>query len=297
MPKSKFLWLLNGLLFIYMPAFTQSVDFSQPGLKILTVEAGARPAGMGGAFASIKGDPYGAAYNPAAPFGTPSLTASLGYNTHWSNTRIETGYITFEKSSVFITAGIQLGAVDDIEGRGTVPTDDFIPFSAHDISAKVGAAFEIDSNYVVGFALGLMYEDIDIYDGSAFNFDLGLLMTPRPNLNIGLAVLNFGSTIKLREISYDLPTTYRGGISYQYRDFIGAVDGVKLNDDYYVHLGGEYLIEGKFFLRAGYRIGYDAKDFSAGAGFSSRNIRIDYAFLPYKEGLNDSHLFNLTFKL
>jgi len=279
-----------------MPAFAQTVDFSQAGLKILTVEAGARPAGMGGAFTSISGDPYGAAYNPAAPFGTPSPTTSLGYNTHWTNTRIETGYITFEKRSVFITAGIQLGAIDDIEGRGAVPTDDFVPFSAHDISVKVGAAFEIDSNYVVGFALGLMYEDIDVYDGSAFNFDLGLLMTPQPNLNVGLAVLNFGSTIKLREISYDLPTTYRGGVSYRYGNVTGAVDGVKLNDDYYVHLGGEYLIDNKFFLRTGYRFGYDAKDFSAGAGFSNRNIRIDYTFLPYKEGLNDSHLFNLTYE-
>ena len=37
----------------------------QDGLALMKVEAGARPAGMGGAFVAVTGDPMSAAYNPA----------------------------------------------------------------------------------------------------------------------------------------------------------------------------------------------------------------------------------------
>ena len=45
--------------------------------------------------------------------------------------------------------------------------------------------------------------------------------------------------------------------------------------------------------------GYDVKDFTAGATFHLARYRlaVDYAFVPYKENLGTSHLFNLTFVL
>ncbi|HDL04637.1 MAG: hypothetical protein DRP46_05955 [Candidatus Zixiibacteriota bacterium] len=268
----------------------------ESGIKMLTAEAGARSVGMGGAFSAVTADPYSAAYNPASTWGITEVTGSFGHNTYWENTRIETGYLSFHKRSTVITAGVQFASIDDLEGR-TGPTTDYYEFGAHDVSIKVGAAFELEPKYILGFSIGWMYEKIDVEEGSAFNFDLGLLMQPYPDLNIGLAVLNFGSTVKLIDESYDLPRTYRGGIAYTYHDFTPSADLVYLDDDLYVHLGGEYKLYEKFFIRSGYRIGYDTKDFSAGAGFVRRNFRIDYAYLPYKSGLNDSHLINLTFEI
>ncbi|UCD93784.1 MAG: PorV/PorQ family protein [Candidatus Zixiibacteriota bacterium] len=267
---------------------------STVGLKMLSAEAGARAVGMGGAFSAVPGDPYSAAYNPAATWGVEGISGSFGYNTYWENTRIETGYISFFKRAAVITAGVQFAAVDDMEGR-TAFTEDFYPFSAHDISFKLGASFELDKNYYLGFSLGWIMEKIDQYDGSAVNFDMGLLVQPRENLNIGFAVVNFGGTVKLLSESVDLPTTYRGGVSYAYRQFNTAADLAMLDGDIYVHFGEEFTLKDMLFIRAGYRFGYDTKDFSAGLGFSKRNFRIDYAFLPFGGGLSDSHLFNLTF--
>lgn len=269
---------------------------SEVGLKMLTAEAGARSVGMGGAFTAVPADPYSAAYNPAATWGIETVKGSFGHNTYWENTRIETGYLSFHKRATVITAGVQFASIDNIEGR-TAPTDDYYEFASHDVSIKAGAAFELEPKYILGFSLGWMYEKIDVDAGSAFNFDLGLLMQPYPDLNIGLAVQNFGSTIKLRSESYDIPTTYRGGISYVYRDFMPSMDIVMLDGDFYFHFGGEYNFNDKFFVRAGYRAGYDTKDISAGAGFVRRNFRIDYAYLPFKNGLTDSHLINLTFEI
>jgi hypothetical protein len=265
-------------------------------MKLLANEFGARSVGMGGAYTAVTSDPFSAAYNPAATFGITKLTGSLGYDTQWKNTRIESGYLSYEVRSVVLTAGVQFGAVTDIKAMD-VPVDDPVLFDFHDVSAKIGAAFEIDSNYVLGFALGVLYEENYIHHGSAFAFDLGLLMTPYPNLNVGLSVINFGSTIKIYREHADLPTTYRGGVSYKYKNVTGALDAVYLENELYFNLGGEYNIYKNFFIRSGYRIGYSDKSFSAGLGFAKRKIRIDYAFLPRVEGLNDSHLFNLTFEI
>ncbi len=270
--------------------------FGLTGVKMLTVETGARPVGMGGAFTSIAGDPFSAAYNPAACWGITKLSGSLGYSTHWANTRFETGYIAFQKRSMNIFSGVNFAAVDNLEGR-EMPTADYLQFDAHDVSIKIGTAFELEENYYLGFSLGWINEKIDTYSDFAFNFDVGLLMRPYPNLNVGLAILNFGSTLRLRDEAYDIPTTYRGGVSYRYRDLTAAVDIVRLEEETYTHLGGEYCFRDIFFIRAGYRLGYDTKNFSAGVGFTKRNLRIDYAFLPYTGYLGTSHLFNLTFYL
>ena len=270
--------------------------YAASGLKLLTVEAGARPSGMGGAFVSITADPYSTAYNPAASYGVGPLTGGLGYNTYWENIRIETGYISFEKKSIVFSTGVQFAVVSDLQGRQT-PTSDYYPFDAHDVSIKTGAAFRVDKDVIFGLMFGWMFEKIDTYRGDAFSLDLGLLTQPYPNLNAGIAVQNLGSKIKLRSEEYSLPTTFRTGYSYKYRKFLLATDIVVLDDDFYFHLGGEYEVGPGFSLRAGYRAGYDLHNLSAGAGFTRRNFRIDYAFVPYKNNFSDSHLFNLTFTL
>jgi hypothetical protein len=266
------------------------------GVKMLSVEHGARAIGMGGAYTSISADPFSAAYNPAAVRGITKLSGSFGYNSYWGNSRIEDGYVAFEKRGVTFSAGVQFAAVDDMEKR-TIASDDYLPFDAHDVSFKIGVAFELEKNYYLGFAIGWINEKIDHYSDFAFNFDIGLLVHAYPGLNVGVAILNYGSTLRLREESYDLPTSYRAGISYTYKTLTGAVDVVRLDGDLYTHLGAEYNHKDMFYIRSGYRIGYDSKDISAGVGFSKRNFRIDYAFLPFDGSLGSTHIFNLTFHL
>jgi hypothetical protein len=103
--------------------------------------------------------------------------------------------------------------------------------------------------------------------------------------------------MKINLDKYDIPTAVRFGVSYDLKKFLPVMDLVYYEDKLRVHIGGELSIRSILFLRAGYRSGYDSKDLSAGAGFEKRNIRIDYAFLPFKNELGDSHIFSLTFSL
>jgi len=268
------------------------------GARFLTVEPGARPVAMGGAYTAVSADPYSAAYNPAAVFGIHGISGSIGHNTYWDNTRIHTGYIVFEKRSIAFNAGIQFAEIADIEAYGSTPTDDpLYLFESQNVSFKVGTAFMVHHRVAVGFSAGWIVEKIDNYRDYAINGDFGVLVHASDRLNIGASVLYLGQKLKLASEETDLPTAYRLGASYRIRNILVAADLVSEDDDNHFHFGGEFNPIEDFFLRAGYRTGYDSRDLSAGVGFAHRNLRIDYAYMPYSDKLDDSHLINLTFTL
>lgn len=268
------------------------------GARLLAVEAGARPAGMGGAFVAITADPYSAAYNPAAVFGVNGIAGSFGYNTYWADTKIQSGYVIFEKRSIAFNFGIQLGQVGDIEAYGDAPTaEPLYLFEYQDVSFKGGAAFKVHRAVSVGFSVGWVFEKIDNYRGHAVNGDFGILVTPKENLNVGASATYIGQKLKLDTEEYELPASYRLGVSYKLDKFLPVLDFVREDGQNHLHGGMEYNFMQMFYLRAGYRTNYDARDLSAGLGFTHRNFRVDYAYLPYSENLDDSHLINLTFSL
>jgi len=47
-------------------------------------------------------------------------------------------------------------------------------------------------------------------------------------------------------------------------------------------------------LRAGFRVNDEATDFSVGAGYATGGLRFDYAFVPYKLELGETHRLSLT---
>ena len=275
----------------------------QDGLALMKVEPGARPAGMAGAFASITGDPMSAAYNPAGATGVGKFVASFGHNEYWENIRLETGYCVAPLAKDwYIHAGVRFAAVTDLESRLLPTSEPEGTFDAHDVSFKAGVAWQINSMLAAGLAAGWFIEKIEAYQGSAFNVDIGLTATPMPNLSLGASASNLGSDFSLSQTGLrnsddiSLPTTYRVGGSYRYLKYLGAADLVVIDDETHLHLGVEGELYPRFVLRSGYMLGYDVKNFAAGASFHvpRYGMVVDYGFVPYSDGLGSSHLFNLT---
>ncbi len=284
------------LLFILL-ALSSGIQAAS-GLRFMAIEPGARPVGMGGAFTSITADPYSAAYNPAAVYGVDRLAGSLGTNTYWVNTNVHSGYLIFKKRGLAFNVGIRYGEVSDIQARPDDPVEDpLYTFAEHEVSFKAGLAVKPASMVALGFSAGWMIQKLDTYRGHAVNYDLGILVTPLTGLNIGASILNMGQQMKINTAEYDLPTFYRFGVSYAWGKFLPALDIVSNDAQGHIHLGGEYQVADILFLRGGYRTNYDTNDFSLGVGFSKRNFRVDYAFMPYSSGHDDAHIFNLTFGL
>jgi len=290
---------------ILLAATIACSSLAQSGLALMKVEIGARPAGMGGAFVAVTDGPNSSAYNPAATAHTTKFTASFGHIAYWNNIRLETAYFAsnFTKKS-WIHGGIRYAADNDLEHRGVMASSepDYY-FNAHDISLKGGFAYQVSNRLVAGASLGWFAEKIDIFQGSVFNADLGVMYDLNPAIDLGASVTNIGPSFNIKAIGgvvsndISLPTTYRVGGTYGYDKYLGAVDLVVLDDEAHVHLGAEGWLHERFALRSGYMINYDAKSFTAGASFVHRNFTIDYAFVPYSTSLGTTHLFNLTVSL
>jgi len=279
---------------------------AQDGLSLMKVETGARASGMAGAFVSIAGDPLSPVYNPASSVGTEQFSVTFGYNSYWENINMGHGYfISNLLNKMTLHGGIRYAGVSDLEGRDspTLDPDDFTTFDANDISFKGGIAYEITPRITAGVAAGWYLEKISSYRGSAFNVDLGLHARPTKDIALGASVTSLGSdftieqTGQIRSRDISLPTTYRVGGSYTWREYLGAADLVIVDDEAHVHIGAEGALHESFALRAGYMAGYDTKNITAGASFTRRNFTFDYAFVPYDNELGTAHLFNLTIVL
>ncbi|RKX26863.1 MAG: hypothetical protein DRP45_02405 [Candidatus Zixiibacteriota bacterium] len=278
---------------------------AQDGLALMKVEVGARPTGMGGAFVSILDGPNSSPYNPAAAARTSKFTVSLSHLAYWSNIRIETGYFATNLTGrSWLHGGIRYAADDNLEHRGiTASSEPDYMFNLHDVSFKAGFAYQVTDQLIAGVAFGWFAEKIDIYQGSTFNADLGLLYEVNSDVNVGASVANLGSDFTISSVDgvesakIALPVTYRVGGSYTYNRYLGAADIVVLDDEFHLHLGAEAWLHEYFALRSGYMANYDTKSFTAGASFVQRNFTVEYAFVPYSGALGTSHLFNLTVSL
>ncbi len=276
------------------------------GLFMLKNDQGARASGMGAAVVALGNDPNNTAYNPAAAVGLDKFTASFGHTIHWENIRLESAYFGIGLfPNWYLHGGIRYGADDEIEMRGSVPSaePDAI-FDAHDISFKTGLAYRVSTKYSAGVAIGWFLEEIGGYRGSAFNIDLGAQAKLNDKIDLGASVTNLGKSFTITQAGQpgsdkiSLPTTWRAGATYLYRDYYrGAVDLVYFDNKTRLHVGAEGQLHEYLDLRVGYQFGYDTKNFMAGASFRYRNIVVDYAFVPYTSNLGTSHLFNLTFSL
>ncbi len=298
--KITYLLLLSATLSTGAVAQNEAVD----GLALMKVEHGARASGFGGAYVTQNSTPDAVAYNPAAAAGIEEFSVTFGHTSYWENIRIESGFFAAGLSPNWhLHGGIRVAGVDDLEARTTPTSVPDALFEAHDISIKSGLAYQASPKLSVGIAMGWFLEKIEAWRGSAFNVDLGMQYQIDESKEIGASITNLGSSFQLEKSGHvgsrdiNLPTTYRAGGVYRINKYETAADIVILDDKFHAHLGAQAHIHRLFDLRAGYMLGYDTKNFTAGASFIHRSVTVDYGFVPYSHNLGTSHLFSLTFKI
>ena len=260
---------------------------------------------MAGAAVSLTGDPDLAAYNPASQSDAKSFVVVFGHTSYWENIRLESAFFGLPLSSrVIMHGGFRFAGVSDLQARDDVPSvDPNYYFDVHDISAKGGLSYRWNDRLSAGVSFGWFLEKISIYRGSAFNVDLGGQYQLRPNVRLGAAVNNIGSTFRLSApgagSSNDvaLPVTTRIGGSYTYDRYLGSLDIVMQDDKAHMLLGGECRLADNFKLRAGYAAGYDSRDVSAGVSWLYRNFGVNYAFVPFGNSLGTTHMLSLRASL
>lgn len=268
------------------------------GMRNMLNLTGARQAAMGETVVLHQADPFNLEYNPAAIIGLTKGRVGFSYNSFIQDRNNNSLAAIFPVKSVICGIHARLAGVGDIEVRqGPTSEPDYIAGS-HDFALKAFAAYKILPRLQAGISAGWLMEKIDVDRASIAAVGFGAAYYAPYDLAFHASVSNLGGKITYIAQKDDPPTIYRAGAAYRRGPGRLAADYVSIKSgEGRLHMGGEYLIQQMLFLRAGYQVGYDNRDFSAGVGFAYKDFRIDYAFVPYKSDLGNSHQFTLIYAI
>jgi hypothetical protein len=290
--------LIIGLaIVIALPAILMAQAGSS-SFVFLRVGGGSRPIALSEAVTASGTDITTAFYNPAALMSFDNQI-SLMYNQYFKD--VSQGFLAagFKKADYAIGGYISTGTVDDFERRGDVPTPDPLgKFSEDNFYMAMIYSRQIQQ-IKLGLALKYAYENIDYGSANAFMVDLGAQMPVYKEITAGISFKHLGTKPKFLAKSYSLPKEYRFGLSYRPKALKEKVeilaDGIVFQDSRpKYNFGLEYTDLKVFAVRAGYGIPYDSRGLTLGGGLFYRQFRFDYAFVPYKNDLGNTHRFTLT---
>jgi hypothetical protein len=178
-------------------------------------------------------------------------------------------------------------------------------FQPYDVVIGVGYAFQF-GEIALGITGKLVYERIDLYDGSTGAVDIGVTHKASvAGLTLGAALQNMGSKMVLNQQEFDLPLLLRLGAAYglQAAKLSSGRERLMLTGEVLVpndgnsrlHAGAELFLHELFALRGGYRFSYDTFGATFGAGFRKDAFSLDYAYMGNRDDTFDaSHRFSLS---
>jgi hypothetical protein len=314
------------LLLITVTGFGQAErkptqKLAQTGFKFLTVTTDARAGALGEAFTSLESPSSAMFFNPAGMARLENFaTVSLGQVSWIADINYVFGSAAFRPfDGRFGVLGVSVVSVDYGNFNGTIRSntdvrgyEDTGNFSPSAFAVGLGYAKALSDKFAVGGNVKYAKQDLGSavvgfasdgaqqrsnYAAEVAAFDFGIIYrTGFKSLNFGMNVRNFSKEIKYEEEGFQLPLTFKIGMSMnafdlllagqENHDFLVTVDAVHPRDyDEQLNFGGEYLFMNMVSLRAGYSTPNDEHGFSAGAGlqkaFNNYKLAIDYAYTPF----------------
>ncbi len=291
------------ILIFVLVAFGAS--WAGSGLAALQIGSSSRATAMAEAAVAVD-------QGSAAPFWNPSALTWLHHRqAHFTHNEWYQG-ITHEALSLAMPGqtwswGLHalLTSVDGIEQRETATEEPLSTFSAHTVGFGFTVSRKLGEQVSVGVNLRYLYEKIYIESANGYAADIGVqFRTAADRLTLAAVVQNLGSTTALDKEKLNLPETIRIGASYCLSlgdsplQALLAADYVKILDkDSYLNAGVEVRPLSLLALRAGYAANHSNRDFSTGFGVHLKTWQLDYAYVPFKQGLGNTHQFSITVDL
>jgi len=311
------------VLLIQPYGYAAKKKLAQTGFQFLSIPSDARAAAMGEAFTCVAGQSSSLFFNPAnmalmnnfvdLSFSQNNWIADINhYAGSVAFSPIHGHYGVFGISVLSVDYGEFLGTVvDPTSDRGYRDTGNFSPTA---FAIGLGYARSLTDRFSVGGQIKYVSQQLgtstipvgDVTEGvttdvenkvNVVAFDFGTIYkTGFKSLVFGMTVNNFSQEVKYQTEGFQLPLTFKIGISMNVFDFfmeendmhtlLVSVDA--LHPRAYserLNIGSEYWFKKLFALRFGYTYNYDERAISAGFGvqtsFGKRRIAIDYAYTPF----------------
>ena len=323
MKKISLLLVITFLLAAVFPTETIAQErkkLAQAGMKFLSVSLDPRSSAMSDAVTSLMSNSTSMLYNPSAmaemqgysdfAFGTTRWIADINYIYGTAALNLFDGdYGVFGVSLVAVDYGEFLGTVIAPNDDGYLDVGTFKPTA---MSIGIGYANRLSEKFMVGGnikyvrqSMGTAVTGFDLSGGRVTDefkvdvaaFDFGILYhTGFKSLNFGMSVRNFSTEIRYKDDNFQLPLTFRIGMSMNAMDLTSVnpemhslLVGVDASHprDYpeQVSFGAEYTFMNTFSLRGGYTFPTDEQEFSAGVGFKQQfsdfKFAVDYSYTPF----------------
>jgi hypothetical protein len=305
--------LIFTLLVSSSPARAES---SNSAALFLEMGAGARAAALGGAVTAHVSDATAAYWNPAGLAHVNGWDLA-GTHTEWlQDIRYEHAAIVRNRGRHALAASFGTVYASDFDARDEVGNQT-PSFGFSDVALGASYAFQATPLVSVGATAKYYRSSIDDNAADGIAFDLGAqYRTPVEGLVLGGAVRNLGGKVKFDvddAQSWDLPRTVQVGAAWQRR--LDSLSGSLLvtgdviaekNQDASLRFGTEYRYNDQFGLMFGYRTDLssdetdvpasqsidETQNLSFGASFE-RNLRFEYAFVPFNSDLGSTHRFSV----
>jgi hypothetical protein len=279
----------------------------QAGFAFLEVPAGARASALGGATCSMALGVEAVHVNPAGLSAVRGLEISATHYEYFQSLRHD----QFAFATRLLGGGMS-GSLRALYSE-PIPERDELgnltgTFGSHDLEFGLGYGRDFGAGLTMGMAAKLVRERIARSAAMTYGFDLGASLAPGRwhGLRLGAALQNAGPAAHYsiggeEGAPVPLPTAFQTGVSYARAsggsfNLRGALEGRFTRGRSGVGIvGAEVEAPGVgAALRLGFRMNDDASSFSAGAGYAIRALTLDYAFVPYRFDLGDTHRVSLT---
>lgn len=327
---------------IYLPSARSQVKLAQTGFEFLDVATDARATGMGGAFTTMDGTSESLLYNPAGIATIRSFVDLGASQMNWiADIKYLSGSIAFAPyDGKYGVVGLDFVNVDYGQFNFTQVANNEQGYTdltgypkPYAYAVGLGYAKQLSEQFSVGGEVKYATQNLgnslvpvytQVLDNSVLttdtsyalkNYSLGVLAfdfgtvykTGLKSLTFGMSISNFSREIAYEQESFELPLTFRFGISMNLMDlvpnlehmnsFVVSIDAVHPRSySEYLNIGGEYTFMNILALRAGYVTKQDNYGLSLGLGVHEFGLSIDYSYTPYKI-FNDVHRISVRFAM
>lgn len=315
-----------------IPANCQQ-KLAQTGMKFLNVGTDPRAEAMGEAFTSLEGNSSALFYNPAGMARIEQFASAMVGQTQWiadikhnfASVAVAPmggryGVIGLSLQSVNYGDVIETVRDGDPNGLGYFDLGTFQPTA---FMFGVGYARALNEKFSVGGNIKFVSQDlgfavIDLQGTKSANktsvmaFDFGIIYkTGFKSLNFGMTVRNFSKEVKYVSEGFQLPLTFKIGVSMDAFDFapfdrkehsfLISIDAEHPRDfSEQIRIGGEYVFMKLLSLRIGYVSPADEYGIAYGVGLrqsiSQFALGVDYAYTPFGV-FGNVHRFSVQFSL
>lgn len=299
--------------------FAENPNIGTSGAQFLKIPVGPRASAMGGAYVASAGDASSLFWNPAGAVNVKGNELFASFTSLWAGINLSHAALvvsaenlgSFGFSMSVLTMG-QMEVTTELQPEGTGQT-----FDAQDLMLGVSYARHLTEDFSVGVTMKIVNQRIWNETANGVAFDVGTqYRIGVEDLSIGMSMTNFGPDMRYdgRDLSvqydastqnpenrlspaqlaaedYPLPLHFQVGVSMtvvnteSFKVHVAA-DAAHPNDNKErVNVGTEMTILGNFFLRGGYRFGYDTERGTFGVGviapLGGVTVTFDYAYAVY----------------